>query len=193
MNHLVVFAHPNTKSFGKGIADTIRKASEEKGAKVEVRDLYAIGFDPVLKPTDFEAYAKGEVLEDVRTEQDYIRWADVITFVYPVWWTGFPALLKGYVDRVFTYGFAYASVDGAVTGLLPEKKALLFSTTGTPGEVYEQNGTHQAMKQTSDVGVFHFSGIEVLNHTFFGAVPYVSDDVRKDYLKEVEKVIQSNL
>lgn len=193
MNHLVVFAHPNPNSFGKGIVDAAVKASEEKGADVRVRDLYEIGFEPVLKPADFVAFQSGKVPEDIRVEQEHIKWADVITFVYPVWWASFPAILKGYVDRVFSYGFAYEYVDGAPNGLLKGKKGLFFSTTGTPNDIYAANGMHNSMKQTTDQGIFNFSGIEEVNHTFFGAVPYVPDEIRRDYLKEVEKVVKENL
>lgn len=193
MNHLVVFAHPNPKSFGKGILDTVVKASEEKGAAVKVRDLYELGFDPILKPSDFVAFKEGKVPEDIATEQEIIRWADVITFIYPVWWTSLPAILKGYVDRVFSYGFAYEYIDGAPNGLLKGKKALLFSTTGTPDELYAANGMHASMKQTTDQGIFNFSGMEEVSHTFFGAVPYVSEEVRSDYLQKAAAVVKGVL
>jgi NAD(P)H dehydrogenase (quinone) len=193
MNHLVVFAHPNPKSFGKGILDTVVKASEEKGAAVKVRDLYELGFDPILKPSDFVAFKEGKVPEDIAAEQEIIRWADVITFIYPVWWTSLPAILKGYVDRVFSYGFAYEYIDGAPNGLLKGKKALLFSTTGTPDELYAANGMHASMKQTTDQGIFNFSGMEEVSHTFFGAVPYVSEEVRSDYLQKAAAVVKGVL
>ncbi|MEY8353530.1 NAD(P)H-dependent oxidoreductase [Lachnospiraceae bacterium 54-53] len=193
MNHLIVFAHPNPKSFGKAIADTVVKASEEKGAKVEVRDLYAIGFDPVLKPSDFEALQNGTVSEDVEAEQKYIKWADVITFIHPVWWASQPGILKGYVDRVFTYGFAYESVDGTVQGLLSGKKGMIFATTGTPNEVYEASGMHHSMEQITDQGIFSFCGVQEVRHTFYGSVPYATEDARKDYLKEVANIVKNVL
>ena len=82
MNHLIVFAHPNQKSFGKGIVDTIVKASQEKGASVRIRDLYEIGFDPTLKPSDFEAFQSGKVPEEIEVEQENIKWSDVIETNY---------------------------------------------------------------------------------------------------------------
>ena len=193
MNHLVVFAHPNPKSFGKGIVDAIVRASEDKGADVRIRDLYQIGFNAILKPADFETFQNGQVPADIAEEQEHIKWADVITFVYPVWWLGLPAILKGYVDRVFSYGFAYEYVDGVPQGLLKGKKALLFSTTGAPSEMNEANGVSNSMKQTTDQGIFNFSGFTEVKHCFFGAVPFVTDENRKDYLKEVEKITKENL
>ncbi len=194
MNHLIIVAHPNPKSFGKGgIVDTIQKTSEGMGVATRVRDLYEIGFDPILKPSDFESLQSGKIPEDIQIEQEHLKWAEMITIVYPVWWTGFPAILKGYIDRVFSYGFAYEYVDGIPTGLLKGKKALLFCTTGSPSEIYANNGMQNSMKQISDDGIFSFSGIEVLKHTFLGAVPNVDDDTRKEYLREVEKTIKENL
>lgn len=189
MNILVVFSHPNSNSFGKSIVDTIVKSAEAKGDNVKVRDLYSIKFDPVLKLSDFKALNNGNTPADIKEEQKHIKWSDLIIFVYPVWWTGLPSMLKGYVDKVFSSGFAYKYVDGNPVGLLKEKKGLLICTTGTPNHIYEENGMHNSMKQTTDVGIFNFCGIQVIDHMFFGAVPYVSDETRKNYLKEVEKVI----
>lgn len=191
MNHLVVFAHPNPKSFGKGIVDKIEEISKEKGDEIMIRDLYDIGFNPILKPTDIVAFKEGNVPEDIKTEQEYVRIADIISFVYPVWWSGLPAMLKGYVDRVFSYGFAYEYTDEGPRGLLTEKRGLLFCTTGTSSEDYAKSGMHDSMRQVSDQGIFKFCGIDVTNHAFFGAVPYVPDEIRYNYLIEVENIIKS--
>jgi len=191
MNHLIVFAHPNSKSFGKAIEETVSKASAEKGFHTRVKDLYIENFNPVLSQSDFEALGSGKIPADIRAEQDLITWADAISFVYPIWWTGFPAILKGYIDRVFSYGFAYEVRDGAVVGLLKGKRVRLFSTTGTPDPVYDSNGMHDSMKQTQDTGIFRFSGIDDVEHLFFGAVPYVDDSIRKGYLDQVEKTVNA--
>ncbi len=193
MKHLIVLSHPNKKSFGAAIADTVKKVSAEKGADKKFVDLYEEKFNPVLGPSDFEAMGSGMALPDVKKERDLIAWADVITFVYPTWWTGLPAILKGYFDRVFSYGFAYEVADGKVKGLLGGRRVILLSTTGTPSDIYSESGMHNSMKQTQDDGIFRFSGIEDVNHYFFGAVPYAGDEGRKLYLAEIEKVIKDNL
>ncbi|WP_416829370.1 NAD(P)H-dependent oxidoreductase [Ectobacillus polymachus] len=193
MKHLIVYAHPNPNSFNNGIKESLIKASEKNGHEVVVRDLYELNFEPVLKGSDFELFQKGQVAEDIKKEQEYIKWADVITFVYPVWWTGFPAILKGYVDRVFSYGFAYAYVDGVPKGLLTGKKALLFSTTGTPSEIYGPNGMLNAMKKISDEGIFGFTDVEVLDHVFFCGIPAADEAALKNYLKEVENTVTKYL
>ncbi len=99
-------------------------------------------------------------------------------------------MAKGYVDRVFSLGFAYTFEEtGGAVGLLKGKKAVIFNTQGTPREQYEAFGMYGAMTKTCDAGVFAFCGIEVINHTFFPAVPFVDDATRRGYLAEVKAVI----
>ena len=189
MNHLVVFAHPNPESFGKAIEESIVKASVTKGFSTKVKDLYSEKFNPVLGISDLEALGRGEIPSDIKKEQELVDWADIISFVYPVWWAGLPAILKGYIDRVFSYGFAYESKNGAMAGLLKGKRVRLFSTTGTPDAIYESSGMHSSMKQTQDAGIFVVSGIDDVEHLFFGAVPSVDSKTREKYLAVIEQKI----
>lgn len=193
INHLIVYAHPNPQSFNHAILDTITKASNEKGHETRVRDLYALDFYPVLKASDFELFHNQQVPEDIRAEQEHIQWADTITFIYPIWWAAMPAILKGYIDKVFSYGFAYEYVDGNPVGLLKGKNVILFNTTGSPNDLYEQMGMHEAIKRVSDKGKFQFCNMDVVKHTFFGAVPAVDDETRKGYLEDVEKIMEEYL
>ncbi|MDU4962398.1 MAG: NAD(P)H-dependent oxidoreductase [Sporomusaceae bacterium] len=183
MNHLILYAHPNPRSFNAAILDTAVKALTDKGHQVTVRDLYELNFDPVLKGADFEAFQTGNNPPDIAREQAYIRAADVITLIYPVWWAGIPALLKGYIDRVFAYGFAYQYEQGNVVGLLAGKKGLIITTQGTPTEHYDAIGMTSAMRKTADTGILAFCGIESLEHLFFGAVPAVDNAARREMLE----------
>jgi len=192
MKHLVVYAHPYSKSFGKAIVETIEKEILSKGSEVRVRDLNELDFDSVLKGSDLLNLQSGNYAADIVLEQEHIKWADIITFVYPVWWAGMPAILKGYVDRVFANGFAFTYGENGPIGLLKGKRALLFSTTGFPSNIYEQIGMHKSMQQTSDEAIFNFCGIEVIQHLFFGGIPTSSENDREEYLNEVAKVIQEN-
>lgn len=191
MKHLVVFAHPYSKSFVKAIVDKIEHEVVKNGSEVRVRDLYELEFDSVLKGSDLVNLQARNYAADIVAEQEHIKWADVITFVYPVWWAGMPSMLKGYVDRVFANGFAFTYGENGPIGLLKGKKALLFSTTGFPSDVYEQIGMHKSMSQTSDEAIFHFCGIEVIKHSFFGAIPMSSDADRGNYLNEVASLIEA--
>lgn len=188
MTHLILFAHPKTESFNRAILQTLASTLEEKGDSVIVRDLYALDFAPVLTQEDMEALRKGQTPEDIAQEQHYITQADTLIFVYPLWWTGLPAILKGYVDRVFSYGFAYRyNQAGEIEGLLKGKKGFLVTTHGTPNAHYDSTGMTQALKETTDSGIFNFCGITEVNHLFFGAVPSVDDKARHEMLAKVRE------
>jgi len=113
-----------------------RKVLQSKESEVRVRDLYELGFDQVLKGSDLLNLQTGKFADDIKAEQEQIEWADVITFVYPVWWAGLPAMLKGYVDRAFANGFAFTYGENGPIGLLSKKKAIVFSTTGFSSVVW---------------------------------------------------------
>ena len=103
MNHLIIVAHPNNQSFNKAITDAVVESSREMGAETLLRDLYSLDFNPVLSWEELQAAARGIIPSEVRNEQLLISKADLITLIYPLWWMGFPAILKGYLDRVNTW------------------------------------------------------------------------------------------
>jgi NAD(P)H dehydrogenase (quinone) len=191
MKHLVVYAHPHPESFNHAILKTTVRALEKKGHKVDVRDLYALNFQPVLKPEDTKAMKSGQTPEDIKQEQEFLAQADAITLIYPIWWTGLPAILKGYIDRVFSYGFAYSYSEEGINKLLTGKKGLIINTHGTPNEIYDQMGMTEGLKVTSDIGIFEFTGIETVEHLLFGSVPAIGEASLKDMLKQVEETVDT--
>ena len=192
MKHLIVYAHPNPGSLNHAILDTAIHTLKNNGHEVVVRDLYALDFQPVLKPEDTEAMKAGQTPQDIKTEQEFIAEADVITFIYPIWWTGLPAILKGYVDRVFAFGFAYSAGPEGIIKLLEGKKGFIINTHGTPNEVYDEIGMTAGLKVTSDIGIFNFTGIEAVEHLLFGSIGYLGEEDYKAMLKKVEDTINSH-
>src|SRR5690606_25657281 len=142
---LIVIAHPNLESFNHAIKKHLVAALEAHNHQVRVRDLYALGFDPVLSMEELQRYdsQKGEIPADVKAEQDEILWADHLIFIYPTWWWSMPAVMKGYFDRVFLPGFAFEADDQGVKGLLAGKKAWIIQTTGSDQDYIEENGLAQ--------------------------------------------------
>ena len=134
----------------------------------------------------------GKTPDDIKTEQEFIAEADVITFIYPIWWTGLPAILKGYVDRVFAFGFAYSAGPEGVIKLLEGKKGFIINTHGTPNEVYDEIGMTAGLKVTSDIGIWDFTGIEPMGHLLFGSIGYLDEEAYKGMLKKVEDTINSD-
>ena len=185
MKHLIIYAHPNPASFNHAIKETLVRILKERGQDVRVRDLYALHFDPVLKADDFEALLAGKVSRDIAIEQDHVRWADQITFIYPVWWGRMPSIAGGYFDRVFSKGFAYDYAATGPVGLLLGKKAYAFSTLGAPLAATESSGGLKSMEQIIDNETFRFCGLDLAGHKYFGSVPAVTDAERKKMLEEV--------
>ncbi|MFM2386677.1 MAG: hypothetical protein RL660_1434 [Bacteroidota bacterium] len=188
MNILFVYAHPNPKSFTASIINELVDKAKEKNHHTDIRDLYAINFNPVLSNSDFQTFHSGSIPADIKTEQDLISNADIIVMVYQLWWTQFPAMLKGYIDRVYSYGFAYQYGANGLEGLLKGKKVFLVTNTGTPSEIYTQYDMHTAINKTSNSGIFEYCGMEVLEHIYNGGVVISTDETRKAY---IENAVQS--
>ncbi|HOW58215.1 MAG TPA: NAD(P)H-dependent oxidoreductase [Candidatus Omnitrophota bacterium] len=186
MKHLIVYSHPNPASFNHAIQETLVRVLKEKGHHVRVRDLYALRFDPVLRGDELKLLQENQsVSRDTAIEQEHVRWADQITFIYPVWWGRMPAMTCGYFDRVFSKGFAYDYGPEGLQKLLPGKKVCAISTMGAPLSAYEDSGMMKSMKQTIDEESFQFCGMVLIEHKYFGAVPTVTDEERKKMLGEV--------
>lgn len=189
MKTLILYAHPFETSFNHAVLEVVTRTLRAHQSEVVVRPLYQLNFQPIARTTDFAALATGETSADVREEQGWVRWADGIILIYPVWWTGMPAILKGYFDRVFTPGFAYQYQDGIKHRLLQGKQGLIFSTTGATRDAYEK-GMFEAMNRTVDEGIFAFSGIEVRDHHYMSNLPGSTAEEREKMLLEVEKVTE---
>jgi putative NADPH-quinone reductase len=101
MRALIVHCHPSPESFTAAVRDTVLERLAAAGAEVRVIDLYARGFNPVLSRGEWEGYLDAPANADVVAEDvAALRWADTLIFVYPTWWYGLPAMLKGWLDRV---------------------------------------------------------------------------------------------
>jgi NAD(P)H dehydrogenase (quinone) len=185
MKYLIIFAHPNPASFGSSLVKALHHHLANTGNEVKIRNLYEIGFNPVLSASDFSSLADGRTPKDISIEQEYIKWADHLIFTCPVWWGGMPAILKGYIDRVFSEGFAYEYVADGSKGLLSPRKGSIICTTGAYSEEYQN--IHNAMTIISREVIFDFVGIKPYKQLFYGGVPSVSDEVRQSYIKNAIK------
>ena len=188
MKFLIVYGHPYPKSFNQAITTTLIDRLKENGQDVQLRDLYALAFDPVLKADELAGFEKSEYPEDIRKEQEYVLWADTLVFISPIWFGGLTAIMRGYCDRVFSLNFAYRDTASGPQGLLGGKKGYLINTIGAPLAVYEQIGMIASMKQTIGEVIFDFCAITLAGHTFFGSVGTCSDEERQGMLAEVRRI-----
>ncbi|MCI2282683.1 NAD(P)H-dependent oxidoreductase [Colwellia sp. MSW7] len=189
MKHLIIFAHPNNKSLNANIKKNLYQHLLRQGHEVEIRDLYKLAFNPVLSLADMEGQRQGQVANDVAIEQKYITWSECITFIYPIWWTGLPAILKGYIDRVFSYGFAYCYQEGVQKGLLSGKDTIIINTHGKSQAEYESMGMDNALALTSDKGIYSYCGLNIKQHYYFDN----SDKANAETIQLWNKIIAKDL
>lgn len=159
-NILIYLAHPNPESLNGVTAERLAEALRRAGHGVTLRDLYQLDFDPRLSLRDLQLTASGEVVPEVRAEQAAIAAADGLVFVYPVWWWGRPAILKGFVDRVFTKGFAWDYGEQGLIGKLAGKRVFIAATHGASHELYRQLGTDpEHLHDPLTLGSLRFCGV----------------------------------
>lgn len=129
--HVVVLAHPSPSSFNSMVADAYCQSVRRCGQEAIVRDLYAIGFDPVLRDEERPRRAGTTLSADVMREHDVLRGSDVFVMVYPIWFGMPPAMMKGYVDRVLGAGVTAQQLQhGDAITLMKDKRLVSITSSG---------------------------------------------------------------
>lgn len=199
MKVLVLLAHPNRESFNHAIAEKVAAALRHCGHTVLFHDLYAEKFNPLLS---FEEIKNDRTIgRKIKIYCDELTGSDGLVFVHPNWWGQPPAILKGWIDRVFKPGVAYVfkegdSGDGVPRGLLSGKSALVFNTSDTPDQ-RETDFFGDPLERTWIKCLFEFCGITKHHRKTFAVVVTSTLEQRKKWLTEVEVItrefFQSNL
>jgi NAD(P)H dehydrogenase (quinone) len=189
MKILIVYSHPEPRSLNGALKDLALQHLTAQGHEVRVSDLYAMAWKPVADGGDFQdhhpserlfygraskrAYAEGRQTPDIAAEQRKLLWADAVTFQFPLWWFTMPAILKGWVDRVFAYGFAYGVGvhegerwgDRYGEGTLRGRRAMLSVTIGGRAPHYSERGVNGALDDILfpiQHGILFYPGLDVL-------------------------------
>lgn len=205
MNALIVYAHPESTSFTGAMTDAAARALGAAGHRVTVSDLYAERFDPVAGRHDFASVAdasrfhyqaeqlhaaeRGAFAPDLAREQARVAEADLLLLVFPLWWGGIPAIMKGWIDRVLAYGFAYADGKRYEHGYFLGRRALIGVTTGgpaarfVPGAYGEIDQVLHPLRRC----VLEYLGLEVLPTFAAYASPRVDVAARAEYLEQWQR------
>ncbi|MGO4126843.1 NAD(P)H-dependent oxidoreductase [Inquilinus sp. YAF38] len=189
MKVLLVFAHPEPRSLNGALRDVAIRELEAQGHEVRVSDLYAMRWKSAVDHADFPsltpderlipvaaskaAFDTGTLTEDVKVEIEKLLWADALILQFPLWWFTMPAILKGWVDRVFAYGFAYGVGehsdrrwgDRYGEGTLAGKRAMLIVTAGGWEEHYAPRGVNGPIDDLLfpiNHGILYYPGYDVL-------------------------------
>jgi NAD(P)H dehydrogenase (quinone) len=182
MKVFIVYVHPEPRSLNGALKDLALRTLQNQGHQIQVSDLYAMQFNALATRADFLALQCEDVLhymaeqlhaaetlaftQDIREELEKLRWAEVVIFQFPLWWFSMPALLKGWIDRVFAMGVVYGGKFGIYDqGGLRGKKALLSVTSGTRATMYSPtglNGDIERILYPIQHGILYFVGMQVL-------------------------------
>lgn len=207
---LFVLAHPEPSSFNGRLVEIGKAAFEATGATVRISDLYAQGFDPVERADHYRdradtaefsplgeqrhAWRNGTLPADVAAEIEKLEWADLVIFQFPVWWHSIPAILKGWMDRVFVSGGLYTSKMRYDRGYFRGKRAVCSVTSGAPSEAFVKGGRGGEISQILWSAQFslYYMGFDVLApHASFGVAghgySYVDDDAFKKQFADLEE------
>lgn len=196
MHTLIVVAHPSTTSLTHSVADTIADELSNSGAAqtVDVLDLYAEGFNPLFSEEDMVAYRQaGTPPADVVAQQKRIEAAKSLVLVFPVHWWGMPAMLKGWVDRVFTNGWAFEwSPALGMRKKLDGLKVHVFCMGGAQPSTYSLHGYEASIKKTVAEGLFGYVGASVESFQVIGdSESAESSAVILERAQEIARFIQS--
>jgi NAD(P)H dehydrogenase (quinone) len=183
---LIINGHPDKKSFCFALAESYKKGADTNGTECKLVHLIDLKFNPILT----SGYRVVSELEpDLLQMQQYIKEARHIVMVYPNWWGTYPALLKGFIDRVFlpNFAFKYLEKSPLPAKLLLGKTARLIVTMDTPKWYYwliNKSPGHNSMK----IGILEFSGIKPVKVSSFAILKSSTEAKRKQWLAEVEKL-----
>lgn len=171
IRHIIILAHPDPASFNAAIALHYAETVRAAGHEAMIRDLYALGFDPLLKNSERPGRSGFTISPDVRDELALIRDADVYVFVYPIWFGMPPAILTGYVDRVIGSGVTAREVQGrAGQGVLRGKDLLTISTSGASDIWLDEQGQIESLKDLMGRYLFNAFGVRRSHYMHFGHI-----------------------
>jgi NAD(P)H dehydrogenase (quinone) len=171
IEHLVIIGHPSADSFNHAIAATYAESVRACGQTAEVRDLYAIGFDPLLRASERPEAAGFALSDDVRAELKIVERASVIVLVYPVWFGMPPAIIKGYVDRVLGAGVTATAIrHNQHKGRLTGKRIVLLTTSGATLPWLAERGQWHGLKEAFDYYLETIFGLSDCDHEHFDSI-----------------------
>ena len=184
MNTLIVFAHPNTNSFNHALLEKVLQGLADAGHEARVKNLYIDNFNPVFQADELAQINNGVTPKRIFAEQEDVLWADSLIFIYPLWWFGPPAILKGWFDGVLGYDFAFKHHDGELCGLLTHSKALVIITAGSSEDWFKQQSSLDIIYRPVTQGTLEFCGVSNVSSQVFFNLSEKSDSERNDILDE---------
>lgn len=158
MKALIVTAHPQQDSFTQALVARFSAGLNAGGHEVEIADLYAEGFDPVVSAPEMNGWRDGQISPEIQAQQHRLKDSDGLVLAYPVWWSAPPAILTGWLQRVLTQEFAFRHSGGRTEGLLKMRAQLLVNV----GSRQRQDVDLAAQYLEPMIGVLNYCGMNIL-------------------------------
>ncbi|MCI3179215.1 NAD(P)H dehydrogenase [Caulobacter sp. CCUG 60055] len=191
MKHAVIVGHPKVDSFNLSVAQAYCEAVRARGDEALLRDLYRLNFEPRLQAGELPGTEFGPA-DDVKAERALIGDCKVFAFVYPLWFYSPPAIVKGYIDRVFGMGFGYGPLEGGGNrGLLSDRRMITFTSSGAPSHWVEQEGAWGAIRALFDTHLAQVCGLSIVDHVHFGDITSdITDEAVEACLRQVAGAVE---
>lgn len=171
MKVLVIFVHPSPTSFCAGLLAHVCAGLRAAGHEVQIADLYAEGFNPAFQAEDFAQFAGTPMPADVLREQARFEWSEGVVIVSPIWWYQFPAMLKGWIDRVFSAGWAFESLQRPEpVPSLGWRPLLVLASAGASPQTFDKYGYMEGIRALWDTGIWGYCGFTRRRTEFFWKV-----------------------
>jgi NAD(P)H dehydrogenase (quinone) len=184
---LVVFAHPKRDSFTGRVLESFVGGLEEAGHEVEIADLYRESFQPLLVPQDYAQWEDRPMPPEVLREQARVEGCEGIALVFPIWWWSMPAILKGWFDRVFSAGWAYAEDYDPEGSLLPGRKFVVICPAGSSEHHFRKYGYDEMFRVLLEVGTLSYCGVSESDvHIFFEV--YWDEKLTESYIPRAREI-----
>ena len=184
----VINGHPNKDSFNFGVAEAYKNGALEAGAEVKEIIIAELNFNPNLQ---FGYQKRMDLEPDLLNAWEIIQWADHLVWVHPVWCGGLPALMKGFIDRLFLPGLAYKYRENSLwwDKLLKGKTGHIITTLDQPGWYYRLMYGRPSVNQLK-ISTLEFCGIKPVKVTYLGIIRTSNEEQRKTWLKKVRSLGQ---
>jgi NAD(P)H dehydrogenase (quinone) len=185
---VIVVGHPLHGSYCEALGEAYLRGAQEAGHKAELIMLGRMHFDPILR----EGNRRLQVLEpDLAHARDAFLACDHVVFVFPLWCGDMPAILKGFIERLIQPDLLAFNAAGSAADwkVYKGKSARVIMTMGMPGWFYRFYFGAHALKLLRR-NILHFTGISPVRSTVFGSIDTVSDDQRREWLREIEALGQ---
>lgn len=187
---LIINGHPNKESFNHALAEAYKMGVQSSGSEIKEIVIQDLNFNPNL---EFGYRKRTELEPDLLMCQEWLKWADHLVWIYPVWWGSVPAIMKGFLDRILLPGFAFNKREKSLwwDKLFTRKTARIICTLDQPAWYYKlvyRSPSHNAMKRLT----LNFIGVKPVKITTIGPIRLSNDAFRAKWLKRVKHLGRLN-